>query len=105
MTEKICPKCGINPRPLRNAVTKTGGTHRGTCRSCESKQKAEYYRTEAGKDTSRRYLESEKGRVASRRAALKFYYTEKGQAVSKRKDEQKKALRKAKREANASIDG
>lgn len=48
----ICPKCGVNPRRER-----PDGRLRGWCLQCESAQKAEYQRTDAGKATLARYAE------------------------------------------------
>lgn len=62
----ICPRCGTNPRPRR-----PDGRLRGWCRPCESKQKAQYCRTEAGKATYRRWSTSEKGRAALARRYAK----------------------------------
>lgn len=58
-TDGICPRCGINPRAARS-----DGRLRGWCRPCESAQKAEYLRTDAGKAVMRRYLRSAKGKAA-----------------------------------------
>ncbi len=60
----ICPRCGVNPRPPRASGTGL----RGWCRPCESAQKTEYMRTDAGKATMRRYLASDKGQAARQRS-------------------------------------
>lgn len=50
MTAPLCPRCKTNERAPR----RTGG-FRSWCRSCESSQKVEYCRTEAGRATYRRW--------------------------------------------------
>lgn len=56
----ICPRCKEQPRGLR-----PDGRMRGWCRKCESAQKTEYQRTEAGKATWRRYYYKRTGRASS----------------------------------------
>lgn len=48
----ICPRCHVNPRRER-----PDGTLRGWCLQCESKQKAEYLKTPAGRATLQRFWE------------------------------------------------
>lgn len=68
----LCPKCKQHPK-----ATRPNGKTRSWCRQCESKQKAEYLRTEAGKETMRRYQRSEKGRAKLREKARKQYHKNK----------------------------
>ncbi len=63
----MCPRCRVNPKAPR----RSGGT-RSWCRSCETKQKAQYQATPAGKATLRRYYQSHKGRQAQRQAAARY---------------------------------
>lgn len=51
----LCPRCKENPRTIR-----PDGRKRGWCKKCESKQKTEYARTEAGKQTRHRWAEKKK---------------------------------------------
>lgn len=50
MTPPLCPRCKSRERAPR----RTGG-FRSWCRQCESSQKTEYCRTEAGKEVQRRW--------------------------------------------------
>lgn len=62
----ICPRCGVNPRAVR-----PDGRPRGWCRPCETDQKIEYLRTEAGKATMRRYAVSAKGKATHAKGQVK----------------------------------
>jgi hypothetical protein len=81
----LCPRCGEGPRP-----TRSDGTLRGWCRPCESAQKVEYMKTDAGKAVLKRYAQSEKGKSARRAAMERYLATEKGQAALRRKDGRRK---------------
>lgn len=72
-SDGICPRCGERPRKAR-----PGGGLRGWCAPCESKQKTQYMRTEAGKAAMARYLATEKGQQARRRAQKAYEARQKG---------------------------
>ncbi len=60
----ICPRCGVNPRPARPT-----GLLRSWCRPCETAQKSEYMRSDAGKAAWRRWYHRRKAQLAAEQAS------------------------------------
>lgn len=92
---EVCTKCGgSGERRLR-----ANGVPISWCRSCESRQKSEYIKTDAGKAAIRKYQRSENGKKVVARCAARYQATEKGKAAVKRANAKHYLKKKAERAA------
>lgn len=92
-TMKICSKCN-REKPTGEFYrdrTKEGGRS-SYCKDCKHIVWNEWYHTELGQESVRRYKQSDKGRQVHRRANRRYGSTEKGKLARKRSDNKPNTL-------------